>query len=66
MSLLEKRPGEILLATFITAGIVITIVVAAAERVSMLAGQTPGQGFESGFVDMNFEGATWRVEEHGR
>lgn len=63
MSLLEKRPGEILLATFVTAGIVITIGVAAAERFSMLAGKTPGQGFESGFVDMNFKGASWNAME---
>lgn len=66
MSLLEKRPGEILLATFVTAGIVITLVVATAEHFSMLAGKTPGRGFESGLVDMNFKGASWDVTVDGR
>lgn len=66
MSLLEKRPGEILLATFVTAGIVITIGVATAEAFSMLAGKTPGRGFESGFVDMNSTGAKWDVTTDGR
>lgn len=65
MSLLQKRPGEILLASFLAAGIAITAGVAVAEKLSGLAGKTPGEGFESGFVDMNFKGASWHVTPEG-
>lgn len=66
MSLIEKRPGELLLATFLIAGLAITAGVTVAERVSGLAGQTPGQGFESGLVDMNTKGASWDVTVDGK
>ena len=66
MSILEKRPGEILLLGFITGGLVLTLVVAAAEKMSILAGQVPGEAFDSGIIDGAFHGSGWDASVHGK
>lgn len=66
MKLLEKRPGEILFLTFILAGLALTVAVAGAERFSAVAGQVPGQDFDSGLVDSFTNGSSWDASVHGK
>ena len=66
MKILEKRPGEILFFAFIAAGIAITLAVAGAEMVSGIAGQVPGQDFDSGLVDARTNGSSWDASVHGK
>lgn len=67
MKLLEKRPGEILFAAFILAGLALTVAVATAERFSGPAGQVPGSGFTSGIIDGATDGASgWDASVNGR
>ena len=66
MKILEKRPGELLFLAFITGGNVITLAVAGAEMVSSLAGQVPGQDFDSGIIDARTNGSSWDASVHGK
>ena len=66
MSILEKRPGEILFAGFIIAGIVLTLAVTGAEMFSGIAGQVPGDSFDSGLIDARTTGSSWDASVHGK
>jgi hypothetical protein len=66
MSLINKRPGELLLAGFITAGIVLTIAVTVVESLSATAGRVPGHAFDSGIIDARTVGSSWDASVHGK
>ncbi|MEJ2541497.1 MAG: hypothetical protein P8188_16285 [Gemmatimonadota bacterium] len=60
MSILQKRPGEILFILFILGGLTLTTAVSVVESLSGLAGRGFGQGFDAGLVD----GSSWFAERH--
>ena len=47
MSLLEKRPGELFALLFVIGGILLTVGVSSAEKLSGIA----GRGFDDGLVN---------------
>lgn len=66
MSLIKKRPGELLLAGFLAAGIALTAAVTVVESLSATAGRVPGKAFDSGFIDTRMVGSSWDASVHGK